>query len=218
VEIELSDSATGATGAASRLRRRTVIGVGVGAAASLLPMLSARAGAATARVAGAGDPPPPQRPTDADIEVLAALQQIELSVLALYDQAIALSGWPAAQAAVVTTFRESHAAYAQAIGALLGGDAPGEADQALVDRFATDFGRTPTKAMEAAVELESALVATHLAALGLLEGTDGAALVASIQIAEARHTTVLAEMTDASALADLLVDSEQASLLKAEEA
>ncbi len=218
MEIELSDSATGASGTVSRLRRRTVLGVGVGAAASLLPMLSARAGAAGSRVAGAGAAPPPQRPTEADIEVLAALQQIELSVLALYDQAIALSGWPAVQAAVVTTFRESHAAYAQAIGALLGVDAPGDADQEFVDRFATEFGRTPTKAMEAAAELESALVATHLAALGRLEGTDGAALVASIQIAEARHTTVLAEMTDASAIADLLVDREEASLLEAEEA
>lgn len=215
MEIELSDSAAGA---ATRLRRRTVIGVGIGGAASLLPLLAGRAAASTARASAAGDPPPPQRPTESDIEVLAALQQIELGVLALYDQAIALSGWPAAQAAVVTAFRDSHAAYAQSLGALLGVDAPGEADQALVDGFATEFGRTPTKAMEAAVELESALVATHLEALGLLEGTDGAALVASIQIAEARHTTVLAEMTEVETLSDLLVDRDEASLLELEEA
>lgn len=218
MEIELSDNATGATGAVSRLRRRTVIGIGVGGAASLLPLLAGRVGAAGPRSTGARTAPPPQRPTAGDSDLLGALQQLELSALALYDQAIALSGWPAAQATVVTTLRESHAAYAEALGALLGGDAPGEADMALIDQFATEFGRTPTKAMQAAVELESALVATHLEALGRLEGIDGATLVASIQITEARHTTVLAEMTDAGTLSDLLVDRDEASLLELEEA
>ena len=62
--------------------------------------------------------------------------------------------------------------------------------------------------LDAASKLESTAVATHTDLLGKLQGTDGAALLASILIVEARHGTVLAYLNGAASLDDLLVDKE----------
>jgi hypothetical protein len=55
-------------------------------------------------------------------------------------------------------------------------------------------------------------VATHLDLLAKLQGVNGAALVASIQISEARHVTALRTLAGITDEAELLVDTEADSL------
>ena len=61
--------------------------------------------------------------------------------------------------------------------------------------------------------LESSAVATHAEVLDGLEGIDGAKLVASIFINEARFSTVLADLAGKTDISDLLVDTEEPSLV-----
>ena len=186
--------------------RRSLIAVGVGGAAvSLLPFLADKVAAKTAT--------PPQRPTTDDVAILGALQQIELAARDLYDKAAGLSGWSATELSVLSTVRESHEAFAQSIAGLLGADAPNTVATDVVKSLGGGFGGSASGAAKAAHQLESALVATHLEALGALQGVDGATLVASIQMAEARHTTVFAELAGYTDDAHLLVDEDADSLL-----
>jgi len=195
--------------APSRTSRRALLGLGIGGAAvSLLPLLTGRAHASAATTTA-----PPKRPTADDTELLGAAQQVELAAVALYDSAIAgVSGWTAAQAAVMFTFRDAHLAYANSLSALLGRTAPGTAAASVISSYRGEFGGDPASVCGASWSLESAAVATHGDILGLLQGVEGAALVASIQIAEARHCTVLADLAGLTDTASLLVDDEEAPL------
>lgn len=199
--------------ATSRTSRRALLGLGIGgAAASLLPLLTGRA-SASASTDAATTTAPPKRPTADDTALLGAAQQVELAAVALYEGAISgVSGWTEAQAAVMTTFRDAHLAYANSLSALLGKAAPGTAAESVLTKFQRTFVGDPAGVCAAAWSLESAAVATHGEVLGSLQGIDGAALVASIQIAEARHCTVLADLAGITDPALLLVDDEEAPL------
>ena len=80
----------------------------------------------------------------------------------------------------------------------------------------SSFSGALADVLDAAYTLESMAVATHDDILGKLQGTDGAALVASILIVEARHGTVLASLNGKTDLDDLLVDTEADALAPAE--
>jgi hypothetical protein len=199
----------------ARVGRRVLLGAGVGGAAiSLLPQL------ATKTSASSGDDSttvpttaaPPRRPTDVDIAVLAGTQLLELTARALYDAAIAAGDWSDTEVSVITTIREAHEAAAQSLAGMLGGDAPGEMSPSLYDSLVNGFEGSIVGRLTAAYNLESALVAGHSAALGKLEGIDGATLIAAIQSAEARHGTVLADLAGETEVSTLLVVAEAASL------
>ncbi len=209
MEIELTENAP----ALQRVGRRAVIGASVGigvggAAASLLPFLTGKASAA-ARPSAA----PPLKPTTDDIALLALAQQAELSARDLFDKAQGATGWSAAEAVVIVTIREAHEAFAQSIAALIGSDAPNEADAKLVTRLGGQFSGTSTGALRAGVQLESDLVATHEDLIGQLESVDAAALIASIHTAEARHAIVLADIAGMSDPSEVFVVDEATSLL-----
>lgn len=191
-----------------RVARRGMLAAGIGGAAiSLLPFLTGRASAAAAT-------PPPKRPTADDVTLLAVAQQLEVTATALYTSAIKdVKGWTDEQAAVMVAMREAHLAFANSLSAILGKAAPGTPIEELLTSLASSFTGDATSVIKAAADLESAATATHTDVLGRLVGLDGAALVASIQIAEARHTTVLRSLAGSSDLAELLVDTEAASLL-----
>ena len=219
MDIEVTE--IGHVAAPQRVGRRALLGAGVGGAAlSLLPLMSGRASASTTTTPGesttaaatTSTTAPPKRPTDADVALLDFAQQLELTARALYDKALAAK-WPADQLAVVITIREAHEAYAQSLSGLLGRKAPGTASDTLLRKFATAWAGTPEKLLAAAYDFESAAVATYGEILGKLQGTDAAQLIASIQIAEARHGTVLADLAGSSDESELLVDTEAASLL-----
>ncbi|MDO8364680.1 MAG: ferritin-like domain-containing protein [Actinomycetota bacterium] len=185
---------------------------------SLLPLLSGRAGASsgtdasTTTEAPTTTSSPPRRPTDDDASLLGFAQGMELAIRELFDLGLSMGGWADAQSTVVLTVREAHEAFAQALAGLLGRQAPGVADAALVASLRPAFSTSPNEFLTAAYELESAAVATHAELLASLQGIEGAALVASIQSAEARHCTVLADLAGVTDDAILLVDEEAKSL------
>ena len=212
MENEVTDFGTCA---AQRVGRRAALGAGAGGVAlSLLPFLSGRAAATTppdsTTVATTA---PPQRPTNDDLAVLGEAQVLELTARALYDEAIAAGGWSDEQAVVMVYIREAHEAYAQSLAGLIGRTAPGVRSEKLFTSLKAGFGGSVDGALAAAYALESAAVATHADVLSLLVGIDGAALIASIQMNEARFCTVLADLSGVTDEADLLVDSEADSLV-----
>ena len=95
---------------------------------------------------------------------------------------------------------------------LLGRKAPGLLSQPLFDSLRGDFSGSADGVLAATYDLESALVATHLDVLAKLQGTDAAALLASVVSNEARHGTVLADLAGKSDESTLLVFEESAAL------
>ena len=188
----------------SQVRRR-LVGAGlIGLAGSLLPRLASRASAGTSDATTTTAPP--QRPTVDDVPLLQFAQTIELAAVALYDVALRTGGLGDDLLATVTATRADHLAYAQALSGQLGTSAPGSpaADvvEAARESFATgDDVQTAT----AAHQLEDVAVATHSELIGQLLGTDGAALIASILIVEARHSLVFGALAGISELDDLLL-------------
>lgn len=205
----------------SALRRR-LLGIGLGGAAlSLLPFLMGRASATTTTGSTSDTTPtttttaPAKRPSTDDVTLLGFAQSVELAVRDLYDVALGTSGFDADQRAVIATIRESHDAYAASLSAILGRLAP-QTPNPVVDSLSSSFAGETSTVLAAAYTLESTAVATHTDILGKLQGTDGATLIASILIVEARHGTVLAYLNGKTELDDLLVNDEADALTPAE--
>ncbi len=205
----------------SALRRR-LLGIGLGGAAlSLLPFLMGRASATTTTGSTSDTTPtttttaPAKRPSTDDVTLLGFAQSVELAARDLYDVALGTSGFDADQRAVIATIRESHDAYAASLSAILGRLAP-QTPNPVVDSLSSSFAGERSTVLAAAYTLESTAVATHTDILGKLQGTDGATLIASILIVEARHGTVLAYLNGKTELDDLLVNDEADALTPAE--
>ena len=225
MEIEVTES--GALAAISdggqHVGRRAAVRVGAGvalggAALSLLPFLSGHAAAsATTEPASTAEATtttaPPQRPTADDVALLSAAQQVEATAVALYNEALEVTGWSDQQALVVTFIRDAHLAYAQSLSGLLGREAPNSISQELFDARRDGFSGKVDAVLASAEALESTAVATHGDVIAKLLGTDGASLIASIQMNEARYCTVLADLAGETDPAVLLVDEEAASLM-----
>ncbi|MDP9463961.1 MAG: ferritin-like domain-containing protein [Actinomycetota bacterium] len=218
VDIDVTQPAP----ADSAIMRRRLLGIGLGGtAASLLPFLSGRAGATTPTGSTSSTTPattttaPPKRPTNDDVALLGFAQSVELAARDLYDVALGNTTFDDNQRAVIATIRESHDAYAASLSALLGRQAPQQVNP-VFDELSSSFSGDAPAVLGAAYGLESAAVATHTEILGALRGIDGASLIASILIVEARHGTVLAHMNGATGLDDLLVDTEADALTPAE--
>jgi hypothetical protein len=210
---------SGVDSAHVRLPRRAIIGAGLGGAAlSLLPFLGGQASATdTTATGGTAEATtttaPPLRPSADDISLLGFGQQLEIAALRLYDQALAQVKWTPEQRTVVATIRQQHAAYSGALSGLLGRQAPNAKSDQIFSKFSTGFTGDATAVLHTAWQLESSAVATHLDILAKLQGVNGAALLASIQITEARNGTVLADLAGLTDAAALLVDTEEPSLL-----
>ncbi|HRC46829.1 MAG TPA: ferritin-like domain-containing protein [Ilumatobacteraceae bacterium] len=218
MEIEVTEPGEHAATSSARHRvgRRAFLGAGAGGAAlSLLPFLSGRAAASatTDESTTTAATTPPQRPTADDVALLSFVQQVEVTATALYGEAIAIGGWSDEQAVVVTFIRDAHRAYAQSLSGMLGRSAPNNMSQELFDGLRSDFVGDVAGVLAAAQAFESSAVATHGDVIAKLQGTDGAALLASIQIAEARFCTVLADLAGDTDPVTLLVDEEAESLV-----
>ncbi len=145
---------------------------------------------------------PPRRPSRADVTVLRFLQGVEWAAHELYELALAGGGYGEDLAPVMAAMSFHHRSYAEAISGMLGPDANNVGNEAVFGQFQVRFSN-PSTAIDAAYRLEDTAVATHTEHLGTLEGTEGAALIASILVVEARHATVMATLrgvTDADAL------------------
>jgi hypothetical protein len=194
--------------------RRRLIGAGlIGVAGSLVPRFAARATASTpddttettTATAATTTTAPPQQPTTEDVDVLGFAQSIELAAAQLYEMAVDGGSLGDEVLAVVTPVHQAHVAYAQALNGLLGRKAPGQILTSLVESSSEGFGGDEAAFLAAAYQLEDTAVATHTELIGQIEGTDGAGLLASILIAEARHATVFADLAGESDLDALLL-------------
>lgn len=214
MEIEVTQSGVEAE---RRLPRRGILAAGIGGAAlSLLPFLSGRASASatTDSTPESTTTAPPQQPTTDDVTLLAVAQQLELTVAGLYEAAITgVAGWSDVQANIMIEMRESHLAYSNSLSGLIGKSASSTRSEELFDEWKSQFAGSTDDVLKAAAQLESAAVATYLDVLAKLQGLNGAAVVASIMVSEARHCTALLDLAGSSDLSELLVDTEADSLL-----
>lgn len=225
MEIEVTESGAFAAMSDGRqpIGRRAAVrigaGVGLGGSAlSLLPFLSRHAAASASTEPASTEEAttttaPPQRPTTDDVALLSFAQQVEATAVELYNEALKVAGWSDEQALVVTFIRDAHLAYAQSLSGLLGRDAPNSFSQEVFDAQKAGFSGAIDAVLASAAALESTAVATHGDVIAKLVGTDGASLIASIQMNEARYCTVLADLGGEADPAVLLVDEEAASLV-----
>jgi len=203
--------------------RRRLLGIGLGGAAvSLLPFLAGRAGATTpgttptdSAAATTTTSAPPKRPTDDDVSLLGFAQSVEIAAFRLYEQALANDGFDDNDRAVLATIHDAHQAYASSLSGFLGRQAPNEVNP-VYDDVKSSFTGDRSSVLDAAYQLESTAVATHTDILEQLQGTDGAGLLASILIVEARHGTVIAYLNGSTDLDELLVDPEADALTPAD--
>ncbi len=203
--------------------RRRLLGIGLGGAAvSLLPFLAGRAGATTpgtaptdSAAATTTTSAPPKRPTDDDVSLLGFAQSVEIAAFRLYEQALANDGFDDNDRAVLATIHDAHQAYASSLSGFLGRQAPNEVNP-VYDDVKSSFTGDRSSVLDAAYQLESTTVATHTDILKQLQGTDGAGLLASILIVEARHGTVIAYLNGSTDLDELLVDPEADALTPAD--
>ena len=216
-----------AAGETRRSLAKRLLGVGLGGAAvALVPQIAGRAGATTppgtgdTATGGTGDTgdtattsttAPPKRPTDADVELLVAIQSVEISAYQLYEPALELD-LDTDQRTVIEVIAQSHLAYAQALSGFLGREASNDADEDLVAERSSSFQGDVDSMLQAAYDLESALVATHVGTIAQLIGTDAVNLLASIATVEGRNGTVLAALMGSTDFGELLVDNEADAL------
>lgn len=142
---------------------------------------------------------PPRRPTPADTELLGFAQSAEIAARDLYLLALEQGAGGDHQASVAA-LAAHHDAANQAISASIGRAAPQARLESLFTGYKPRFGGSEFAVT--AHELENVLVTTHQTVLGALEGTEGAALVASIMNTEARHVVALATMAGLSPVSD----------------
>ncbi|MCU1358958.1 MAG: hypothetical protein JWN99_247 [Ilumatobacteraceae bacterium] len=203
----------------SGLRRR-LVGAGlIGLAGSLLPRFASSAGASTDTTdTSTGDTTPaattttapPKRPTTDDVDLLAFAHSLELSIVQLYDIALASGSLTDPALAIVTNVHQSHVSYAQSLNGFLGRIAPGVALPDVVQSNSDDFGGDQDAILAAAYQLEDTAVATHTEIIGQIEGTDGSALIASILIIEAQHALVFADLAGETDLDALILTNAKA--------
>lgn len=144
----------------------------------------------------------PVRPTEADNELLASAQAAALATRDLYQAAVA-AGATGDHTATFVSLAAHHDAYAQAISSLIGRAAPQARDDELFSANKSDFESDATTAALAAHTLENSLVAAHTELIGELEGTEGAALIASMVVIESRHVVALATIAGKSPVGDI---------------
>ncbi len=207
---------------ATTARRGILAAAAAGVAVSLVPWLNSRASAASTTpesttpgstettVEATTTTAPPKQPTADDIALLDLLQSAELAARDLYDVAMDAQVFDGSVAADVAAIREAHEGYATSISGLIGRGAANVRNDTLFDALEADFGGDADAVSAAAALLENNLVATHVEALGQIVGVDGAALIASILVIEARNATLLTSLSGVDALADLLTSNGEA--------
>lgn len=134
-------------------------------------------------------------PTGADAESLQFMLGAELAARDLYRAAHA-EGAATPVPDLIVVLADNHGAYADSLAAIIGESANEAADAAVFDERLADFETTDVPALaDAAYQLESQLVVTHVQLVGELRNRDAAELLASILISEARHCAILADLS-----------------------
>ena len=134
---------------------------------------------------------PPMRPTEPDIELLQFAESFELAAKDLYAAAVAAG----VEGEAFAVMAQNHQAFASILRGILGVRGALARSDDVYDTYGADFTTSDATAVaEAAYELENTAVATHTELIGGLEGIDGAKVIASILVVEARQAAVLADI------------------------
>jgi hypothetical protein len=170
--------------------RRRVLAAGVaGTALGLIGGHAASAGTIPPEEPESDEPV--ARPTPEDLELLDFALSVELSAGDLYQASIDAG----AEDPIFDVLRNNHRSFADVLSGILGTNASRAPDVRLFDDREASFAVGDVPAVAAAgYDLESTLVATHTELLRSIEGTDGAEMLASILIVEARNCAVLADL------------------------
>jgi hypothetical protein len=148
---------------------------------------------------------PPKHPTEEDVTLLQFAESMELAARDLYQAAIDAG----AEDETLTAVRDNHQAYASILKGLLGTRGALTRDDEVYGRFEAGFATTNTSELSsAAYDLESTAVATHTELLRELEGIDGAHLIASILVIEARQAVVFADIAGRGDDFDVLFEND----------
>lgn len=137
-------------------------------------------------------------------DLLAFLESVELAAATTYDTALGgtLVG---ANAATLGQVRDHHRQHAQAVAGLAGTAAGGKANPKLVQVTHDQLGQAHTSEalLKVLADLEGALAATHLLALGRVMKPAHQTALASILPVESQHAVALGQ-TQGRSLADLV--------------
>lgn len=198
-----AETATGST-------RRRLLGAGV--AGSVLAAFGAQRAAASsdASTTTTSTTTPPGRPTQDDTELLAFILTVELAASQAFGAAAKVEGIDPAATDLFAVLEEHHRAYGNNIAGRIGKSAVNRPNASILAEYQDDL--LGPDAASRGRELELALVATHLDAVGKLEGIDAAGLLASIVVVEAQHSVALGVLAgldatdDFDALTDEVVD------------
>jgi len=135
-------------------------------------------------------------PTKADRELLAFANAAEFAARDLYAVAASLALFNDDERAMLVGFHDHHRAAGQSLAGIVGALATNVRSDAVYNAFRGRLQGTDKNAvLDALRELENTLASTHLSLVGALEGSEGAALVASILNIEARQSAALAILT-----------------------
>jgi hypothetical protein len=161
---------------------------------------------------------PPKKVQPEDLPLLGAGKVLELTAAEACDAAAARTdglGLDDAGKEFLAALGAHHRAYAEALSALYGPGSPSTPNDALLELLGGNvFAEgSASDALKALHDLEHHCSDTHQTLLGVLLSTDAAALVASIQVVEARHGTVLGLLLGQTYGADELAIEDAADAL-----
>lgn len=128
-------------------------------------------------------------------ETMAFLESLELTAAASYEAATA-SGLAPESATTFAQFSDHHRQHAQTVGAVAGPEAKGKSNPKLAQVTNDQMNQASSaKALiKILFDLEGALAATYLAALGTLQEDPHETLAASILPVESQHAVVLGRL------------------------
>lgn len=200
---EIGDTLLVPAARARRSRRALLTGLGLVSGGVMSAALSSSASAADATTTTA----PPKVPSTGDLGLLAWAQSLELAAVEAYGLAAASGKLSKDIATVASVFQRHHREHAQAIGGLASKSAPGVANKAILALFGPKFAaaKDEHELLTLAMGVENATAATYVGLIAQLDGTNPAALLASILPIEARHAVVLGRALSAPIAAYLPV-------------
>ena len=134
-----------------------------------------------------------------DAEAAAFVAGLELAAVEIYRRAgeSALVGNTATQ--VFGAIQGHHQTHATILNGIVGEEAPvTEPNAALLEQYGTIIEDAADEAaiLEAVYDLEEAMAATHLEAIGEMEDSGDAGIVATVLPVESQHATLLGNMLD----------------------
>jgi hypothetical protein len=187
------------------------LGLATGAAALAIPAFASVAEAQQSTTTTAGGPTtsaaptttttlPPKNPQPTDLAILSFSQTIELAMVQIYTQAVATGRLGASAAKTAAAFQGHHRQHAQSYAGMSGKATVSVANQSLITAYTTllQAATSEQDVLKILLDLEDAAAATYTANLGVIIGTDPAALIGSVQPIEARHAVVIGEALGAA--------------------